>query len=254
MPRHLTPIQTARAIAKLEENWSLSAVAAELHVSKSCIFKLKRRQENGLERLVRAGVGRVSNVQQDNNLVNFVRANPFVTAITARQDTNFPGSVRTARRRIKRAGLKNYAAAKKPYLTDVNKRNRLQFANQFLNQDEEFWSSVVFSDEKRFQSCSDGKIRVYRPVNSRYQDNYVDYNRNSGRFSINVWGWISVHGPGICWKINERFNSRHYGEILEHIMLPSVSQIFPEGFIFQHVIKVCKFLNTKNIKQVSLTG
>jgi hypothetical protein len=28
---HLTPIQTARAIAKLEENWSLAAVARELH-------------------------------------------------------------------------------------------------------------------------------------------------------------------------------------------------------------------------------
>jgi hypothetical protein len=42
MPKHLTPIQDARAIVKLEENWSLAAVAAELHVSKSCIFKLKR--------------------------------------------------------------------------------------------------------------------------------------------------------------------------------------------------------------------
>jgi AraC-like DNA-binding protein len=38
MPRHLTPIQAT--IAKLEEKWSLAAVAAELHVSKSYIFKL----------------------------------------------------------------------------------------------------------------------------------------------------------------------------------------------------------------------
>ncbi|KAJ3638571.1 hypothetical protein MTP99_001923 [Tenebrio molitor] len=28
---HLSPMQTARAIAKLEENWSLAAVARELH-------------------------------------------------------------------------------------------------------------------------------------------------------------------------------------------------------------------------------
>ncbi|KAJ8948683.1 hypothetical protein NQ318_004471 [Aromia moschata] len=33
--------QRARAIAKLEENWSLSEVAAELNVSKSCIFYIK---------------------------------------------------------------------------------------------------------------------------------------------------------------------------------------------------------------------
>jgi hypothetical protein len=42
---NISPIQAARAIAKLEKNWSLAALAAELHVSKSCtrIFKLKRR-------------------------------------------------------------------------------------------------------------------------------------------------------------------------------------------------------------------
>jgi hypothetical protein len=51
---HLTPIQTARAIAKLEENWSLAAVATELHCSKTCIFNIKRRwQEKRLERPIR---------------------------------------------------------------------------------------------------------------------------------------------------------------------------------------------------------
>jgi hypothetical protein len=39
MPRHLTPIQAAGTIAKLEENLSLAAVAPVVHVSKSCIFK-----------------------------------------------------------------------------------------------------------------------------------------------------------------------------------------------------------------------
>jgi hypothetical protein len=47
-------MQTARAIAKLEENWSLAAVARELHCSKTCIFNIKRGwQENRLERPMR---------------------------------------------------------------------------------------------------------------------------------------------------------------------------------------------------------
>jgi hypothetical protein len=58
---HLSPMQTARAIAKLEENWSLAAVAKELHCSKTCIFNIKRGwQENRLERPMRIGVGKVS--------------------------------------------------------------------------------------------------------------------------------------------------------------------------------------------------
>jgi hypothetical protein len=32
---HLTPMETARAIAKLEENWSLAAVSRELYCSKT---------------------------------------------------------------------------------------------------------------------------------------------------------------------------------------------------------------------------
>jgi hypothetical protein len=58
---HLTPIRTARAIEKLEENWSLAAVARELHCSKTCIFNIKSCwQENRLERPIRIGVGKVS--------------------------------------------------------------------------------------------------------------------------------------------------------------------------------------------------
>jgi hypothetical protein len=41
---HLTPMQTARAIAKLEENWSLAAVARELHCSKTCILHLQYKE------------------------------------------------------------------------------------------------------------------------------------------------------------------------------------------------------------------
>jgi hypothetical protein len=54
-------MQTARDIAKLEENWSLAAVARELHCSKTCIFNIKRGwQENRLERPMRIGVRKVS--------------------------------------------------------------------------------------------------------------------------------------------------------------------------------------------------
>jgi hypothetical protein len=168
--------------------------------------------------------------------------NPFATAVKAREETNFPGSVRTARRRIKQAGLKNSAAARKPFLTEENKRHRVEFATNFLNENEEFWTSVVFTDEKTFQSCYNGRLRVYRPRNSRFHERYIHQVTNSGRFSVNVWGWISVHGPGICWRIDGRFTAVHYRDISENIMLPSVQQIFPNNFVFQQVVKLMSFL------------
>jgi hypothetical protein len=66
---HLTPIQTARAIAKLfffKENWSLAAVARELHSSKTC----RRWQENRLER----PIGKVSLPKFTFILINYFSA------------------------------------------------------------------------------------------------------------------------------------------------------------------------------------
>ncbi|KAJ8940516.1 hypothetical protein NQ318_009609 [Aromia moschata] len=224
MSRHLSEAQRARAISKLEENWSLSEVAAEINVSKSCIFYIKKRwqEEQRLQRPIRQGIGKVSTENEDNALVEFISHNPFETAVKAREETVFPGSLRTTQRRLKQCGFKNCVAAHKVFLTEEHKQRRVQFANEFL-QENEFWNNVVFSDEKTFQSSKNGRLQ-----------NYTLCTTNSGRFSVNVWAWISVHGPGVCRQIDGRLTSAHYTNILQNVMLPSVSQVFPENFVFQH--------------------
>ena len=53
-------------------------------------------------------------------------------------------------------------------------------------------------------------------------------------FVVNVWGWIHMHGPGVCWRISERFNAQNYRGILENVMLLPVLQIYPENnFTYQ---------------------
>ncbi|KAJ8959650.1 hypothetical protein NQ318_021838 [Aromia moschata] len=158
MPRHLSEAQRARAIAKLEENWSLTEVAAELN-------------------------------------------------------NNTEAS--------KQCGFKNCVAAHKIFLTEEHKQRRVQFANEYL-QGNEFWNNVMFSDEKTFQSSKNERLHVYRSRNTIFEENYTLSTTNSGRFSVNVWAWISVHDPGLCWQIDGRLTSAHYTNILENVMLPSL--------------------------------
>ena len=69
----------------------------------------------------------------------------------AHNQTNFPGTVRTARNRIKKNfELRNKVAAKKPFLTDMNKEQKMGFALEYLPQGMNFWEKVVFTDEKTF--------------------------------------------------------------------------------------------------------
>ncbi|KAJ8951277.1 hypothetical protein NQ318_008180 [Aromia moschata] len=159
MPRHLSEAQRARAIAKLEENWSLTEVAAELNVSKSCIFYIKKRWqgEQRLQKTIRQGIGKVSTENEDNALVEFINHNPFETAVKAREETLFPGSLRTTQRRLKQCGFKNCVAAHKMFLTEEHKQRRVQFANEFL-QGNEFWNNVMFSDEMTFKSSKNERL------------------------------------------------------------------------------------------------
>ncbi|KAJ8955597.1 hypothetical protein NQ318_001427 [Aromia moschata] len=223
MPRHLSEAQRARAIAKLEENWSLTEVAAELNVSKSCIFYIKKRWqgEQRLQRTIRQGIGKVSTENEDNALVEFINHNPFETVVKAREETLFPGSLRTTQRHLKQCGFKNCVAAHKMFLTEEHKQRRVQFANEFL-QGNEFWNNVLFSDEKTFQSSKYERLHVSRSRNTRFEENYTLSTTNSGRFSVDVWAWISVHDPGVCWQIDGRLTSAHYTNILENVMLPTV--------------------------------
>lgn len=81
---------------------------------------------------------------------------------------------------------------------------------QFLPQDDNFWVKVIFSDKIVFQSTYNGRIQVYRHPNMRFEEKYTQKKKCSGRFSVNVWGWISCYGAGLCWNIDGTMNSKKY--------------------------------------------
>jgi hypothetical protein len=91
-------------------------------------------------------------------MINFLRLHPFQTAIRARQETNFPASLNTIRRRIKKSELNNRCAANKIFLTAQNKQQRVMFAQEYIHRN--IWDAVDFSDEKTFQSSNSGRLRV----------------------------------------------------------------------------------------------
>lgn len=232
----LTQAQRGFAIAKLEEGWSLGRVANEIGCSRTTIFNLKRKwdETQDLGRRPGTGAARSSTQAEDQNLVQYIQEHPFATAIKAVEETHFPASLVTARKRIRAGGLFSSVAAKKPRLSEENKNRRAQFANDFINRPPNFWENVVFSDEKIFQSTYNGQLKVYRPRGQKFEEQYIHQTDNSGRFAVNVWGWISAEGPGALHIIDGRLTAQKYVELLEEVMLPSVRNRFPNDFIFQH--------------------
>jgi transposase len=234
---NLTTEQKVLIIHHIQEGWSERNVAERLNIPKSTVhfFKATWQETNSLERRPGSGRPKQSNEEQDNNLVNVIRDQPFKSIVRAKMEINFPGSVRTARRRVREiSDLRCHPAAKKPFLTEANKEQRIGFALQNYLEPPAFWEKVIFTDEKIFQSCYNGRLRVYRPPRTRFEEKFTQKDRNSGRFSVNVWGWMSSQGVGVCHFIEGRFNTEVYINILQNIMLPSVLGRFPErDFIYQ---------------------
>lgn len=149
--------------------------------------------------------GRVHNTSRSklsdddmNAIAAVLRADPFLTANALPEALSFPVHEKTLRRNLKkRAKLYNFKAASKCNLTPLNALARVAFAERHLHwtADRE-WSRTIFMDEKTFTSGKDNRLKVWRPRGERFSRRFIKPSLQSGRVTLNTWGWISSAGPG----------------------------------------------------------
>jgi transposase len=103
MPRHLIDIQKAQIATKIESRFPSNVVAEEFNVTQRTVQRISKRwQEKGrIHRYLGSGRPKISTAAQDALLCDIIQEHPFETAVNARMISNFPGSSRTARRRLK---------------------------------------------------------------------------------------------------------------------------------------------------------
>ncbi|GFV23967.1 transposable element Tcb1 transposase [Trichonephila clavipes] len=72
---------------------------------------------------------------------------------------NISVSAQTVRNRLHSTGLKARTPRKKPYISGVNRKRRLEFAMEYTNKPMDFWKKVIFSDEIKFEIFTPPSIR-----------------------------------------------------------------------------------------------
>lgn len=155
-------------------------------------------------------------------MVNEYQENGFIP--TRRFAERFNTSLLTVRRALHAEGVHHRRPAKKPYLTPRHKQERLRFARDYLDFN---WENVIFSDEKTFLSSQKGRLHLWRRNNTRWCEQNIVPNTESGRITVNMWGWMSSAGPGELALMPPRATAVDYVEVLNDVMLPTVRNVYP---------------------------
>uniref|UniRef100_A0A8C4TMR8 Transposase n=1 Tax=Erpetoichthys calabaricus TaxID=27687 RepID=A0A8C4TMR8_ERPCA len=142
----------------------------------------------------------------------------------------------TVGRTLCRHGFKSRIARKVPLLKSSHVQARLKFANDHLDDPEEAWEKVMWSDETKIELFGlNFTRRVWRKKKEELHLKNTIPTVKHGRGNIMLWGCFSAKGTGRLHCIKERMNGAMYCEILSNNFLPSVRSLkMGRGWVFQH--------------------
>lgn len=213
-------------------------IARQLNIALSSVSKtLRRIQEEGHYRS-RKRTGRPPKTSWTTNRLmhRIAVSNPYATSseIASRLPSDCHISPRTIRRRLQLTfHLRAYKPAKKPRLSEKNRRDRLTFCQRYRHWTPSMWSRVMFSDETMIVQFRPNNRYVRRPPKQRHNQRYTTTTvRNAP--SAMVWGAICASGRCGLYIIpkGETVRAKNYLQIIQE-KVPTFMQIKGTD-VFQH--------------------
>lgn len=205
--------------ANLDLGIPIIEIARRFGVHKTLVYRLKNKvsKTGSVKDQPRVGCPKKLDERDVRRMVNLSIKEPFLTAREVRNEANLEDTISLSHTRsiLHKNNLKGRIAEKVPFLTEVQKANRLAFAKHHLKHDQLFWIKVDFSDECRFGLEEGGRIYVWRPTGARHDPRYQTKSFPNNRNNIMVWGVIKSDGTRKLVRITERLNSTAYCNLLE---------------------------------------
>lgn len=162
-------------------------------------------------------------------------------------------SINTIRNRLKEYDIRSYPCARKPLISHANRKKRRNWATKYGVENMDFWESILWSDESRFNLVSDRPQRCLRMPHERLSPKCLQSTVKFGGGGLMVWGVFSYNGIGELHLVNGNVNTAHYIRILNKNLFKSIEKLHPDGqYIFQQDNAPCH-VSKKNQKLVRST-
>ncbi|KAI4882123.1 hypothetical protein NFI96_004791, partial [Prochilodus magdalenae] len=210
------------------------AIAKQLGEKRSTVGAIIRKWEelNMTVSLPRTGAPRKISPRGVSVILRKVRNQPRTTREELVNDLKRVGttvSKVTVGNTLRPHSLKSCMAWKVPLLKPAHVQARLKFAHDHLDDPEESWEKVLWSDGLN------STRRVWRMKNDEYHPKNTIPTVKHGGGGIMLWWCLPAHGTGRLHCIKERMTGAMYCEILGNNLLPSVRALkIGRGWVFQH--------------------
>ena len=136
---------------------------------------------------------------------------------------------RTISNTLNREGLKSCCARKVPLLKKAHVQAHLKFGKEHLDDPEEAWEKVMWSDETKIELFGiNSTHRVWRKRNAEYNPKNTIPTVKHGGGNLILWGCFSAKGTGRLHRIEGRMKGAMYREIFGR-QPPSLSESTENG-------------------------
>ncbi|GFV23488.1 uncharacterized protein TNCV_4781991 [Trichonephila clavipes] len=145
------------------EGLTYRAIGIQLNISIFTVRSVVKKFETGsTENKVRSGRTGIFSAREKRSIIKVVKKNPKISAPQLAKDvantSHKTFSAQTIRNVLHEKSYYGRAARKKPFISERNTRKRLDFAKSHVNLSDEFWNTVIFYDELKFNIFeSDGR-------------------------------------------------------------------------------------------------
>lgn len=223
-----------------KEKKSYSEIAKVVRLPRSTVATIIHRYKNEdrVASIKQTGRPKKLSERQERILLFEVKKNPKISAPKLKAELNdkleTEISEQTIRRTLHVAGFNGRIARKKPFISKVNKKRRMDFAKTYRNYDATWWNNVIFADESKFNvfKCDGRRERVWRKPNEQLRlINCQATVKHSP--SVMVWGCVSSAGVGDLVFIDGKMNKEQYLNILKaHLKQSAVKLGLQNNFQF----------------------
>jgi hypothetical protein len=109
---------------------------------------------------------------------------------------SYPERLTLTVQRLRESGLHGQIAEKKSLLKDTNKKKRLAWVKKHDQWTFDWWKSVLWSDESKFEIFGSNRVFVRRRVGERMISTCMVPTVKHGGGGVMVWWWFA--GDTVC--------------------------------------------------------